>query len=78
MTSKVHEYMAVNQAAEYLGVCANTLRSWGATGKIKEHRNPMNGYRLYAPEDLDALLKRIQESGKYPSGWSKPRKRKAR
>lgn len=76
--SKLDEYLTIKEAADYLGVCANTLRNWGANGKIKEHRNPLNGYRLYAPEDLDALLKQIKESGAYPSGWSKPRKRKPR
>lgn len=73
--SKLDEYMTVNEAAEYLGVCTNTLRNWGASGKIKEHRNPMNDYRLYSPKVLKALLKQIKKSGAYPSGWSKPRKR---
>ena len=64
--SKLDEYLTIKEAADYLGVCANTLRNWGTSGKIKEHRNPMNGYRLYAPEDLASLLKRIQKSGEYP------------
>ena len=76
--SKLHEYLTVKEAAEYLGVCTNTLRNWGASGKIREHRNPMNGYRLYAPEDLAAVLQQITESGAYPSGWSKPKQRKPR
>jgi MerR family copper efflux transcriptional regulator len=76
--SKLDEYLTINEAAEYLGVSPNTLRNWGASGKIKEHRNPMNGYRLYVPEDLDTVLNQIKESGQYPSGWSKPKKRKPR
>ena len=71
--SKLDEYMTISEAADYLGVCCNTLRNWGASGKIREHRNPVNDYRLYAPNELNALLKNIQESGTYPSGWSKTR-----
>lgn len=71
--SKLDEYMTISEAADYLGVCCNTLRNWGASGKIREHRNPMNDYRLYAPKDMDSLLKQIRTSGAYPSGWSKPR-----
>ena len=76
--SKVDDYLTIKQAAKHLGVCMNTLRNWGASGKIREHRNPMNGYRLYSRAELDRLLDRIEESGEYPSGWSKPRKRKPR
>jgi len=61
--SKLDEYVTISEAADYLGVCCNTLRNWGASGKIREHRNPMNDYRLYAPKDLDSLLKQIRTSG---------------
>ncbi len=72
------DYLTIKIAADYLGVCANTLRNWGASGKIKEYRNPMNDYRLYSPSDLDTLLKQIQASGECPTGQEKPRKRKPR
>jgi DNA-binding transcriptional MerR regulator len=75
---KLDEYLTIKAAAAYLGVCQNTLRNWGNSGKIKECRNPLNGYRLYAPQDLEALLRNIQESGEYPTGWAKPLKRKPR
>ena len=37
----------VKEAAELLGVSPNTVRAWGASGKIPEYRHPVNNYRLY-------------------------------
>jgi len=62
--SKFCDYMTIKQAAEYLGVAPNTLRNWGRSGKIKERRNPLNGYRLYTRVDLDRLMKRIESTGR--------------
>ena len=59
--TKLSDYLRVAEAAEYLGVSANTLRNWEASGKIAVHRNPMNGYRLFKQEELDALLRQVQE-----------------
>ena len=73
---KLNQDVTIKDAAEYLGVCPNTLRNWGASGKLKERRHPVNSYRLYSPDDLDRLLKQIQESGEYPSGFPKPRKKR--
>ena len=39
-------YLPSRKACEYLGVCANTLRHWANTGKIKYIRTPGNK-RLY-------------------------------
>ena len=47
--------------AEYLGVAANTLRNWGAAGKITASRNRMNKYRPFKVSDLEKLLKMIEE-----------------
>ena len=68
---KLDEYLTIKEAADYLGVCANTLRNWGGSGKIKEHRNPMNGYRLFKIADLQKLIATIEESGR--SRRQKPR-----
>lgn len=76
--AKLNRYLTIQQAAAHLGVCTNTLRNWGAGGKIREHRHPLNHYRLYAKADLDRLLQQIATSGQYPTGWSKPRKKKPR
>ena len=54
-------YLRVKEPATLLGVAPNTLRAWGAAGKIPEYRNPVNNYRLYRQEDLEELLQQIQQ-----------------
>lgn len=55
-------YLKVHEAAEILGVAPNTVRAWGASGKIPEYRHPANRYRLYKRKDLDAFLRKIERS----------------
>ena len=55
------DYLRISEAAEYLGVSPNTLRNWENAGKIAAHRHPVNSYRLFKKEELDALLRQIQE-----------------
>lgn len=55
-------YVKVHEAAEILGVAPNTVRKWGAEGKIPEHRHPINGYRLYKREDLEQVLRDLEQS----------------
>lgn len=55
-------YVKVHEAAEILGVAPNTIRAWGATGKIPEHRHPANGYRLYRRADLQEIIRQIERS----------------
>jgi DNA (cytosine-5)-methyltransferase 1 len=78
--TRLDEFVTVKEASEFLGVSPNTLRNWHRDGKIPVHRNPMNGYRLFKKRDLEKLLKQIDESGEYPTGWPKRsnRKRKLR
>ncbi len=59
---KLDEYIRINEAARYLGVCRNTLRNWGRTGKIPEYRHPVNNYRLFKVSDLEKLLKETEQS----------------
>jgi len=59
--TKLSDYLRVSEAAEYLGVSPNTLRNWERAGKIEAHRHPVNSYRLFKKEELDALLKQVQE-----------------
>ena len=63
---KLQQYMTIKEAAEYLGVMPNTLRNWGASGKINERRHPINNYRLYKQADLDLLVKQIESQSKRP------------
>jgi len=52
--------LTIGDAAAELGVSAQTLRRWDAQGKLRAHRHPLNGYRLYAQEELDALHNRTR------------------
>ena len=49
-------FATVKEAARLLDVVPNTVRAWGAAGKIAEYRHPINNYRLYKQEDLEKLL----------------------
>ena len=55
------EYLTVKAAADLLGVCPSTLRNWDRAGKLKPHRHPMNRYRLYRRDELEALLRSVRE-----------------
>ena len=54
------EYLTVGQAARFLGVTPATLRNWDRSGKLKAHRHPINGYRLYNRKELEELLAEIR------------------
>ncbi|MCC7338744.1 MAG: helix-turn-helix domain-containing protein [Pirellulaceae bacterium] len=58
------DFLTVAEAAEYLGVCPNTIRNWGKDEKIPEHRHPLNNYRLYKRSDLDGVLRQIARPAK--------------
>lgn len=66
---KLRDYLRITEAAEYLGVSPNTLRNWENAGKLMVHRHPMNRYRLFRRQELDALLKQVEKP---------PRRRKAK
>ena len=70
--AKLDEYLRISEAAEYVGVAPNTLRNWGKSGKLTERRHPVNGYRLYSREELDALLKQVEQP--QPSKKARPRR----
>jgi excisionase family DNA binding protein len=52
-------YLTIGEAAQRLGVSRGTLRNWDKAGKLRPHRHPVNGYRLYHGSELDRLLERI-------------------
>lgn len=60
-------FLGVKEAAGLLGVSPNTIRAWGANGQIPEYRHPVNNYRLYKRDDLDDVLRRLEQSVKKPS-----------
>ena len=67
--TKLHEYVTIKEAAQFLGVSPNTLRNWHRDGKIPVFRSPISNYRLFKKRDLEELLLQIEESGTYPTGW---------
>ena len=52
-------FVRVKKAAEILGVCPNTVRAWGAEGKLTEYRHPVNNYRLFKRRELDQILRKL-------------------
>lgn len=73
--TRLHDFLTVKAAARYLGVAANTLRNWDRDGKIPVFRHPISKYRLFKKEDLDVVLREIERSGAYPTGWSSIQRR---
>lgn len=53
---KLSDYVLTKEAAAFLGVSQNTLRTWAEDGKIAVRRNPANGYRLFLRSDLAEFL----------------------
>ncbi len=53
-------YITIKQASSILGVSPLTLRNWDKNGKLKAHRHPMNNYRVYKVEDLEAVMREIE------------------
>jgi excisionase family DNA binding protein len=56
------KYLQVKEAARLLGVSEGTIRNWGRQGKLRMHRHPINGYRLFKRADLDELLRITRQS----------------
>jgi type I restriction enzyme M protein len=48
-------FVSVAEAAALLGVSTATLRNWDKQGKLTARRHPINKYRMYAREEIDAL-----------------------
>lgn len=61
-------FVGVKEAAQILDVAPNTIRAWGADGKITEYRHPVNNYRMYKKKELERVLKRLLKVAKARSG----------
>jgi DNA (cytosine-5)-methyltransferase 1 len=67
------EFLTIRSACQVLGVSPNTLRHWGATGKIQEYRHPLNNYRLFKEQDLKKLADRLCHPKAIKPRLSKPK-----
>lgn len=56
------KFLTVNDVARLLGVSPLTVRNWDKAGKLVAYRNPVNNYRMYKNEDVEAILKQIEHS----------------
>ena len=63
---KGDDFLLVNEVATVLRVAPNTVRAWGAAGKLTEYRHPVNNYRLFKKKDVEALLAEIENPASRP------------
>ena len=71
----MQEFLLVKEVARLLGVSPNTVRTWADSGKLPEHRHPVNNYRLFKLKDVERLARQIAMpvSSTRRSGGRKPR-----
>ena len=60
------KYLMVQEVARLLGVTPLTIRNWDSKGKLAAYRNPLNNYRMYKVEDVETLIRRIEQSREKP------------
>jgi len=53
-------FLTVREAADILAVAPNTVRAWGAAGKLTEYRHPVNNYRLFKLKEVEKLCRVIE------------------
>jgi len=56
------KFLTVKEVARLVGVTPLTVRNWDQKGKLSAYRNPFNNYRLYKVEDVENLMKEIDQS----------------
>ena len=56
------KFLTVREVAGLLGITPLTVRNWDTRGKLVAYRNPVNNYRLYKVEDVEVLLRQIEQS----------------
>ena len=53
-------HLTIREAANLLGVSVATLRNWDRQDKLKPHRHPINGYRMYDRAEIVRLKEQIE------------------
>ncbi len=56
------KYLSIKQAAAVIGVTPLTLRNWDRDGKLQPYRNPINNYRYYRVDQIEAFLRQMESS----------------
>ena len=54
------KYLSVSEVAKLMGITPLTVRNWDKKGALVAYRNPVNNYRMYRIEDVEALMKQIE------------------
>jgi excisionase family DNA binding protein len=67
MPQATQRYLSITEAAQRLGVHAQTLRSWADKGYVAHIRMP-SGYRRFDPEVIDRLAGMMQIDAELPEG----------
>lgn len=56
------KYLTVNEVAKILGITPLTVRNWDKRGRLLAYRHPVNNYRFYKIEDIEAILTKMERS----------------
>jgi DNA-binding transcriptional MerR regulator len=56
------KYITIKNAAKLLHVTPLTLRNWDKKGILKPYRHPVNNYRIYRLDQIEAFLRNLEIS----------------
>ncbi|TSC74758.1 MAG: MerR family transcriptional regulator [Parcubacteria group bacterium Gr01-1014_33] len=56
------KYLSIKEAAQLLHVTPLTLRNWDKKGVLIAYRNPINNYRVYRLDQVELLLRKIENT----------------
>ena len=58
----MQKYITIKKAARLLHVTPLTLRNWDKSGHLRAYRHPVNNYRIYRLDQIEAFLRRLEGS----------------
>jgi len=56
------KYLTIKKAAKLLHATPLTLRNWDKKGILKPYRHPVNNYRIYRLDQIEAFLRQLELS----------------